>query len=187
MAEFASRSGLGENFAKAGFWSGTLAAYGEPGKPLGERVACMHEGVEWSLEVPPGMRQLKDVALVLEMPAFTLDVSEGRCLVQALSEPVVVENFPRAQYGYYHRHAATAIPQGAGFERTDAHAALPKGTVFMFRARDAAGVSPVVVEAEYKSLGDRGFGGLRSLSRIRFELYPMLSSTFSEHGAFAER
>jgi len=103
------------------FRTGTMTAYAEPGKRIGSAIEGGEKGVfirhtwqghwdgspdrieqvgtlpSWVFEVPPGLRNLKNVLLVAEYPNYELeeDEAKNRIVVHPQEKGVIVsENFP---------------------------------------------------------------------------------------------
>lgn len=95
-------------------WSGTMAAYVEPGQKLGEKVEYVdpETGYRWVFAVPESHRGRKNVILVAEHPDYILEVDGKNRVVHATAVDLV-ENFP-ADDGWYKGDPTHGIPTGKG-------------------------------------------------------------------------
>lgn len=185
LEEFAKKeSYAGMPMLKAGFWSSTLLISEAPGMAFGSSVSCLHEGVRMSVEMPCMVRGMKGAALALDYPDFRFEKRGDGFQVVFRKDPEVVEGFPQNLIGYYRIHDGTGIPCGAGCERSEG-GTVPSGMVFALRSSGPS-ITPVVVIAEYKfpilTVSQNG----NRPSRVSVELDAILSSRYSEYGAFAE-
>lgn len=94
-------------------WVGTGAFYEAPGKEIGSTIeykSCNNGKVV--VEVPKKFQGMKDTALVLEHPEYTLEKGANGLYVFKIHQPdkiQVVENFPDWD-GYHNVHERTGIP-----------------------------------------------------------------------------
>ena len=94
-------------------WSGTMAAYEEPGRKLGGTIEYMNEktGIRFVFPVPQEHQGKKDTVLVAEHPDFTLE-KEGKTRVVDAKEVGTVPDFPAASENWYLGDPKYDIPSG---------------------------------------------------------------------------
>ncbi len=101
-------------------WSGTMAAYVEPGRKLGKQVEYVNPetGYRWVFVVPESHRGRKNAILVAEHPDYRLEI-DGKNRVVHAKVVDLVENFP-AKYGWHKGDPTHDIPTGGeiGFSVT---------------------------------------------------------------------
>jgi hypothetical protein len=64
-------------------WTGTIVAYAPPGQPLGAVIQHLNERIRWSMEIPAEYRDKRDVALITELPDYTIFCSDNQRIVQS--------------------------------------------------------------------------------------------------------
>jgi hypothetical protein len=103
-------------------WTGTAAAYVEPGRELGEKVEYTDSrtGLRWIFPVPARLRHEKDALLVSEHPDFYLE-ADGKDRVFHCDSVRIVRGFPASN----------------GFYRSDPESGMPVGEALDYTARDA--------------------------------------------------
>ncbi len=102
-------------------WVGTGAFYEAPGKEFGSSVEYkFSNGQIIVVEVPKKFHGMKDTALALEHPEYTIEKvgSIWTFKINAPDKIQVVENFPRSD-GWYNVHEATGIPTGKAVSSND--------------------------------------------------------------------
>ncbi|MBN2121519.1 hypothetical protein JW721_00465 [Candidatus Micrarchaeota archaeon] len=93
-------------------WSGTMAAYVEPGAELGKFVIYTdsNSGKRWVFPVPEEFRREKDSLLVAEYPYLVKP--EGNDLVISAKNVDCIGQFPAEKAGWYLGDAVHDLPQG---------------------------------------------------------------------------
>ncbi len=100
-------------------WSGTMAGYKEPGKPLGATIELVdRHGFKYVFPVPQEYQRKRNVALVSEHPDYEI-VAEGKNRVIVATKVDLVRNFPAAT-GWYLTDPDHGIPTGAIINSSDA-------------------------------------------------------------------
>lgn len=97
---------------RSSYWTGTMVAYVEPGKKLGEQIEYMdtQTGQRWVFPVPKAFRREKNAVLVTEHPDFWLEMDANNRVVHA-KKVDLVENFP-VKNGNYPGDPLYDIPIG---------------------------------------------------------------------------
>lgn len=101
---------------KEGFpcWSGTMTAYKEPGKKLGETIEYVDPMTKerWIFRVPKKHQKRKNAILVAEHPNYTLEV-DGKNIVVHATAIDLVKRFP-ASDGLYPTNESHSITSKRG-------------------------------------------------------------------------
>lgn len=94
-------------------WSGTMIAYEEPDKGLGETIEYRESefGMRYVFQVPDKFRGERNLALVAEHPGFTLEREGHDWIVQATGVDAI-ERFPKIPIGWYFADPKHGIPNG---------------------------------------------------------------------------
>jgi hypothetical protein len=100
-------------------YSGTLFAYEEPGKPLGEKVSSFdHRGVAFSIRVPDEHIGKSDAVLVAECQDIHIVRDSEGFMFQA-KKMDLVQDFPVVQEGWFYPDPIHGIPSGPDADPDD--------------------------------------------------------------------
>lgn len=104
-----------EEWRNVGFhdtWTGTMAAYGEPDKPLGETITYLDciTRQRWIFVVPKEYQKEKNVLLVSEHPDYSLGMCE-KDIVVLMFKADLIANFP-TEKGWYLTDKVHDMPRG---------------------------------------------------------------------------
>lgn len=137
---------------RAGFpcWTGTMAAYAEPGQLLGGRIEYFDKrtGFIWILPVPEEYRGERDVILVIEYPGYFLEPRANIMLVNAVGKVSIVRDFP-ASDGWCLPERLFGIPRGdfVGYSRESR---------YLLRTRSSR-VGPIARGRSWVDYGDKRY------------------------------
>jgi hypothetical protein len=98
-------------------WSGTMTAYVEPGRKLGEQVESVvsETGHRWVFAVPYEYRDQKNAILIVEHPDYSLEIDGNNRVVHAKAV-ALVKDFPEKSR-WYKEDPIHAIPAGSELGR----------------------------------------------------------------------